>query len=29
MEKGVDKHSTEKGNGYVPQDDYFSEEAPF
>jgi single-strand DNA-binding protein len=30
MEKGVDKHSTEKGNGYVPQDDYSSEEnTPF
>ena len=29
MEKGVDKHSIEKGNGYAPQDDYSSEEVPF
>ena len=28
MEKGVDKHSIEKGNGYAPQDDY-SSEVPF
>ena len=26
MEKELDKHSTEKGNGYAPQDDYSSEE---
>jgi single-strand DNA-binding protein len=26
MEKEVDKHSTEKGNGYVPENNYFSQE---
>jgi len=26
MEKELDKHSTEKGNGYAPENNYFSEE---
>ncbi len=27
--KEVDKHSTEKGNGYAPKNNYFSEIPPF
>jgi hypothetical protein len=27
--KEVDKHSIEKSNGYAPENNYFSEEAPF
>jgi single-strand DNA-binding protein len=29
MEKGVDKHSTEKSNGYAPQAKDFNDEIPF
>ena len=28
-EKGIDKHSTEKGNGYAPQVEDFNDEIPF
>ncbi|MCE2687908.1 MAG: hypothetical protein LW595_05120 [Rickettsiales bacterium] len=27
--KEVDKHSTEKGNGYAPENNYFNDEIPF
>ncbi len=29
IEKEVDKHSTEKGNGYAPENNYFNDEIPF